>query len=140
MNVRIKRLHKNAIIPKYGRKGDAGFDLHATLGCRIKPGQKVTVPTGIAIELPDGYVSHVWDRSGLAAKHGITTLAGVIDSNYRGEYNIVMINLGEEDYEIKAGDRIAQIVVIKHEVVSFTEVEELEDSERADNWSMSSGK
>ena len=92
------------------------------------------------MEIPDGYVGLVWDKSGLASKHGIKTMAGVIDSTYRGEISIVLINLGSEDYLVEKNTKIAQILIQKIEQVEIEEVEDLENTERGDRGFGSSGK
>ncbi len=98
------------------------------------------VPLGFAMEMPTGYVALVWDRSGMAAKHGIHSLAGVIDCTYRGEVKVVLYNTTDQPYEIQVGDKVAQLLIQQHETVVFEEVDELSDTERgADGW-LSSGK
>ena len=98
VKIQIKRLNPEAIIPKYAHPGDAGMDLHSVEEDFIlKPGEKRIVGTGLSIELPEGYVSLVWDKSGIGAK-GIKTLGGVIEHTYRGEYKIILLNLSQEGY------------------------------------------
>lgn len=133
IEVQIKRLDKDLPIPQYAKSGDAGVDVYARIDCTLAPGQRAMVPTGIAIALPDGYVCFAHPRSGLAAKHGISIVnaPGTIDAGYRGEVQIILINTDTQNtFEIKRGDRIAQLVFQKVEHANFHEVEELPDSER----------
>ena len=112
MVLKIKIQQMNGMsLPKYSHKGDAGFDLYAAEGYILHPMESKLVSTGIKIEIPEGYVGLIWDRSGLAAKHSLHNLAGVIDSHYRGEIRIVVINLGKEIFEITKGMRIAQMLI-----------------------------
>jgi len=138
--VKIKKIDKKAIIPKFSRKGDAAFDIHSLETYTIKPGERHIFQTGIAMEFPDGYGLLYWDRSGLAAKHGIHILAGVIDATYRGEHRIVLLNTGKESYDVKEGDRIAQAILLKLPDVEIEEVDELSDSNRGEGRFGSSGK
>lgn len=140
MRAKIVQLDKSLPVPHHKRQGDAGIDLYAAENVTIKPGKRAIIPTGIKVALPLGYVALIWDRSGLAAKQGLTNLAGVIDSTYRGEYKIVVLNTGEEEANIQKGDRIAQMLIQKHETVEFEVVEDLEDSVRGEGGFGSSGK
>jgi len=140
MQVKIKRLHDEAKIPSYGRLGDAGLDLYACEDYVLEPKKRHIFKLGFAIELPTGTVALVWDRSGMAVKHGVHSLAGVIDSNYRGEVSITLYNTSDEPWECKKGYRLAQMVIQKFEHAEFQEVEELAESERGENAYLSSGK
>lgn len=106
------------------------MDLYSVVDIILKPGERSSVPTGIAIELPDGYVSLVWDKSGVSHKFGVKTLGGVLDSGYRGEYLIGLINLGQKDFEIKKGQKIAQLLIQKVERPEIEEVTELDKTSR----------
>lgn len=121
-------------LPEYETKGSAGVDLQAYLECAVvlKPMERALISTGLFIELPAGYEAQVRARSGLAIKHGISLVNGIgtIDSDYRGEIKVILINLGDKDFTINNGDRIAQMVFIKHEQANFELVEKLEDTER----------
>lgn len=121
-------------LPSYATTQSAGMDLRANTDSPItlRPMQRTIVRTGLYIALPPGYEAQVRPRSGLALKHGITVLnsPGTIDSDYRGEIGVLLINLGEEDFVINDGERIAQMVISRHETASFTVVEELDDTER----------
>ncbi len=139
MEIKIKKLNNKAILPQAMRPGDAAVDLYSSVDLELKPQERKLVATGIAVAIPQGYWGSIRDRSGLAAQHGLHTLAGVLDSNYRGEILIVMINLGQEKYQIKAGDRIAQMIIEKHEEFSWQEVENLGESNRGEGRFSSSG-
>ena len=116
-------------VPSYGSAAAAGADLRASEPVRLEPGARAAVPTGLHLEIPPGHVGLVWPRSGLAVKHGIDTLAGVIDSDYRGEVKVVLVNHGTEPFDVAAGDRVAQLLVQRVERVEF-EVGELGVSAR----------
>jgi dUTP pyrophosphatase len=105
--------------PEYATEGAAGADLRAAVRTVLEPGIRAAVPTGIRLEIPAGYVGLIWPRSGLAVRHGIDTLAGVIDSDYRGEVAVVLVNHGQDTVTLAAGDRIAQLVVQKVERAGF---------------------
>jgi len=132
--VKITTCKENAIIPSYAKKGDAGVDLSSTECYSVKPGERVLVSTGLKIALPDGYEAQVRPRSGLALKHGISLVnsPGTIDAGYRGEVGVILINHGQETFEIDKGMRIAQMVVQKVEQVTFEHVDDLDESERGE--------
>lgn len=127
-------------LPAYSSDGAAGADLVASEGVVLPPGGRAAVPTGVHLQLPPGHVGLVWPRSGLAVKHGIDTLAGVIDSDYRGEVRVVLVNHGGTEFEVKPGDRVAQLLVQPVERVVFTRVESLAGSERGENGFGSTGR
>lgn len=137
MNIKVLILKEGAVWPSYQTEGAAGADVSACLDnpINLRPGDITIVPTGIALEIPKGYEVQVRARSGLAAKHGIGLVNGVgtIDSDYRGELKVIMINFGSEDFVIENGMRIAQIVVARHETAKFEEVNRLTDSRRGEN-------
>jgi len=119
---------------------DAGLDLCSSEDLAIPPGQRKAVPTGIAVEIPDGYYGRVAPRSGLAVKHGIDVLAGVIDSGYRGEIRAVLLNTdSEKTFEVRRGDRIAQLIVERHYNFELEEAENLSHSDRGSAGFGSSG-
>ncbi len=124
----------NNELPNYSTKSSAGLDLRAFLqdDILLKPLQRVLVPTGLFIQLPEGYEAQIRPRSGLAIKHGISVLntPGTIDADYRGEIKVIMVNLSNEDFCIKSGERICQMVVARHETVNFNLVDELDETER----------
>ena len=128
-------------LPGYARAGDAGADLHAAEPASLKPWSRVLVATGVKIALPNGYVGLVHPRSGLAAKHSVTVLnaPGTIDAGYRGEIKVLLVNLSDEQYEVQAGDRIAQLVVQRVERAAFVQVDRLPGSDRGEGGFGSTG-
>jgi len=142
MKLKIKKLTSDALIPAYQTKESAGFDLHAVEGCIIKPGERKLIGTGLAFEIEFGYEVQIRPRSGLAYKHGITVLntPGTIDSDYRGEIKVLLINHSEEVFEIKKGERVAQAVVAPVVQAEIVEVEELSDTQRGSGGFGSTGK
>lgn len=141
MKLKIKKIHKDAIIPKYVREGDAGMDLYSVEGWILKPGERKLFKTGIGTEIEEGYVGLIQDRSGLAFKNGITVLGGVIDHTYRGEYGVILLNTSQtERYAINKGDRIAQLLIMPIATAKIEEVEELTQTNRGKGGFGSSGK
>lgn len=134
IKVKIIRCRPLARLPRYMTEQAAGMDLYAVLDddLVLSPGQRVMVPTGIAIALPPGYEAQVRPRSGLAVKHGITLVnsPGTIDADYRGEISVIIINHGENDFIINDGERIAQMIVAPVSRCNWNLVESLEESER----------
>lgn len=132
VEILLQRLDPDLPAPAYAHPGDAGADLYAARDAVLSPRQRATVPTGVAIGLPDGYVGLVHPRSGLAAKAGVTLLnaPGTIDAGYRGEIMVILINHGDEPVKICRGDRIAQLVVQRVERAHFIDVDVLPDSQR----------
>ena len=132
--VPVRRLDPELQLPAYARPGDAGADLVAAEGAVLAPGGgRAVVPTGMAVAIPEGYAGFVQPRSGLAAKFGVTCLntPGLIDSGYRDELKVIMVNLDPtEPYEVKRGDRIAQLVIQAVATATFEETDELPPSER----------
>lgn len=126
--------NKGAVVPCYKTAGAAGADVCALLDDKVvlKPGERTILPTGLFFEIPQGYEIQVRPRSGLAAKNGVTVLntPGTIDSDYRGELKVILINLGDSDFEISSGDRIAQIVVAPVTLGNFIQVESISETER----------
>ena len=142
MKLKIKKLNKNAPIPAYQTKEAAGFDLHSIEDTVINPGERKLIGTGLAFEIERGYEIQIRPRSGLAFKHGVTVLnsPGTIDSDYRGEIKVLLINLGSEPFEIKCGERIAQAVIAPVIQAEIEEVENLSDTERGSGGFGSTGK
>ncbi len=142
MKIKIKKLHIDAKIPAYQTNGAVGFDLSSVSYMTIRSGESALVPTGLSIELPKGYELQVRPRSGLALKHSITVLnsPGTVDSDYRGELKVILINHGKNDLLIAVGERIAQGIINKVELVDFDEVEELSDTDRGISGFGSTGK
>lgn len=126
MDLKIKKLKPIATLPKYGHLGDAGFDLFCTENVTIGVGERALIPTGLAMEIPPGFVGLVWDKSGLSNKSGLKTLGGVIDAGYRGEVLVGVINLGKENYVFEVGHKVAQMLIQKIETVNFVEVSDLD--------------
>lgn len=142
MNIKIKRLHEDAITPKYAKPGDAGMDFFAYESYTLNPDERKLIPTGWAFEIPEGHEMQIRPKSGLALKYGISIVnsPGTIDSGYRGEVGIILINHGEENFNISKGDKIAQGVINQLPLVSLEEVSELSNSERGEGGFGSTGK
>jgi len=132
MKIQIKKMHPDAKNPSFSLAGDAGMDLSSIQDLVLKPGERVSCPTGIAIKIPEGYAGLIWDKGGPSHKFGVKTLGGVFDSNYTGEYLIGLVNLGQQDYIIEKGQKIAQVLIQKIEAPEIEEVEELEETNRND--------
>ncbi len=144
MFFQIKKLRETAIAPNYGTAGAAGADLYACIDgdVTLLPMGNALVPTGIAVRVPDGYAGMIYARSGLGIKHGITlrNCVGVVDSDYRGEVCVGLVNLSDREYVIKNGDRIAQMVITPVQHCDIVEVEELDETERGSGGFGSTGK
>ncbi|MBI5214423.1 MAG: dUTP diphosphatase [Ignavibacteriae bacterium] len=147
ITIRIARLNASTSdvpLPTYATSGSAGMDLRATAenDVVITPGERALVPCGFQIELPQGYEAQVRPRSGLAMKNGVTVLnsPGTIDSDYRGEVKVILINLGQEEFVVKRGDRIAQMVIAPVTHVALMEVESLTETSRGEGGFGHTGK
>jgi dUTP pyrophosphatase len=142
LEVQLVRLDPDLPLPSYAHPGDAGADLMTAVDVTLAPGERVLVPTGVAIALPPGHVAFVHPRSGLAARHGLSIVntPGTIDAGYRGEIKVLLINHDpREPVELHRGDRVAQLVVQRVEQARFVEVETLPDSRRGDGGYGSTG-
>lgn len=143
MTIRVKRLVPEAELPRYahGPQEDAGMDLHAVADVLLEPGIPQAVPTGLAIEVPSGCEAQLRMRSGLALRHALIlpNAPATIDPGYRGELRVIILNCGREAYQIRRGDRIAQMIVARYESVEWEENEELTDSRRGAGGFGSSG-
>ena len=133
--IQVKVINKGKQpLPKYATPQSAGMDLRANIeeAFTLKPLERKLVPTGLFISMPEGYEAQVRPRSGLALKHGITVLntPGTVDADYRGEVGVVLVNLSNEPFTVEPGERIAQMVIAKHEQADFVVVEELDETER----------
>lgn len=133
--MQVKIINKsNNQLPAYETSSSAGLDLRAFIDSDIvlKPFERKLIPTGLYIELPDGFEAQIRPRSGLAIKNGITVLnsPGTIDADYRGEIKVILVNLGSDDFVVKSGERICQMVIAKHEKAEFVEVSEISETER----------
>ena len=139
--VKIKKLHEKAILPAYAHPGDSGADLFATEEVSLKPTERYAVATGLSAKVPAGFELQVRPKSGLAIKSGITVLntPGTIDFGYRGEIKVILINLSQEVYHIKPGEKIAQLVVAPVAYANFEEVDDLSDTQRGDGGFGSTG-
>ena len=140
--VLLRRLDPDLPAPGYAHPGDAGVDLHAREDVTLAPGERALVPTGVAIALPQGYAAFVHPRSGLASRHGITTLnaPGTVDAGYRGEIQVNLINTDKDQaFTLHRGDRVAQLVVQQVSPVRFIEVDSLPGSHRGDTGHGASG-
>ena len=143
VDVLIRRLDPDLPLPAYALPGDAGADLRTAVDVELAPGERAVVPTGIAVAMPEGYAAFVHPRSGLAARYGVSLVntPGTIDSGYRGEIKIIMVNLDRKDpVSFSRGDRVAQLVFQRVERARFTEVDELPGSERGDGGHGSTGR
>ena len=140
MKIKLKKLHSEARIPEHALEGDAGVDLFSVEPFELEPGERKSVPLGVAIEIPQGYVGLIWDKSGLSHKYGIKTFGGVIDSSYRGEIHAGIMNLSDKFFSFEKGHKIAQLLIQKVETVEFEEVKELSDSVRGEGAFGSTGK
>jgi dUTP pyrophosphatase len=130
LSVRVKKLRADARLPLRAAESDAGADLCCLEAFTLAPGERRLVPTGLALEIPPGHYGRVAPRSGLAVRHGIHTLAGVVDSSYRGELQALLINLGAEPVSFEPGARIAQLIIERIAVCDFLWSEELSETER----------
>jgi dUTP pyrophosphatase len=133
MKIRIVNKSRNEL-PEYSTGKSAGMDIRANIDdpITVRPLQRILIPTGLFMEVPEGYEAQVRPRSGLAVKHGITVLnsPGTIDSDYRGEVGIIIINLSDEDFVINSGDRICQMIIAKHEKIEWVKSDQLGETER----------
>lgn len=141
MKIPVTRQDSTYSTPKRARDGDAGVDLAASIAVDIAPGGRILVPTGIAVAIPLGYAGFVLPRSGLAVNHGVTVInaPGLIDSGYRGELKVGLVNHGDSPYAISVGDRIAQLVIMAVASPEFVEVEELDTTPRGSDGFGSTG-
>ena len=139
MILKVKKLHADAKIPEYAHPGDAGMDIYCDQNFTLVPSEKIIISTGISMEIPEGHVGLIWDKSGMAAKHTLHVLAGVIDSGYRGEIKIVMINLGKEEYKIEKHDKIAQMLIQPVQGCEIKEIFETSESSRGEDGFGSTG-
>ena len=132
MTQKIKRLHPDAVLPAYAHPSDAGMDVRSVADLTIAPGTRALVPTGLVMLLPPLYEAQVRPRSGLALKSGITVLntPGTIDSGYRGEVGVILMNLGDSEFQVKKGDKIAQIVIAPVTQPEIVETDSIDETDR----------
>ena len=142
MQITFTRLDSNLPIPITAHIGDAAVDLHSRVTVKLKPGEREAVPTGIAVAIPSGFAGLVLPRSGHAKRHGIGVVngPGLIDSGYRGEISVLLINHGDETVSFDRGDRIAQFAIVPVPEVEWVEVSSLDDTDRGDGGFGSSGR
>ena len=138
----VRKVRPDAVLPSRAYDGDAGLDLPAAEAVVLAPGERAVVGTGLAVAVPEGHAGFVQPRSGLAAKHGITIVnaPGLVDSGYRGEVKVVLLNTGDEPFAVEPGMRIAQFVVLPVAAVELVEVADLPDTERGKRGHGSSGR
>jgi dUTP pyrophosphatase len=138
----VRKVRPDAVLPSRAYDGDAGLDLPSAEAVVLAPGERAVVGTGLAVAVPEGHAGFVQPRSGLAAKHGITIVnaPGLVDSGYRGEVKVVLLNTGDEPFEVEPGMRIAQFVVLPVAAVELVEVADLPDTERGARGHGSSGR
>ena len=140
-NVKVELLDRDAKMPERSNPTDAGADLHSVESVMIHPGERKVVGTGVALEIPEGFYGRVAPRSGLAAKHGVDILAGVVDSSYRGEIKVVILNTDKHNtFHVEKGDRIAQLIVESHFNFPFAKTDCLSDSVRGHGGFGSTGR
>lgn len=140
MKIKIKRLKSKAILPQYAHPGDVGMDLFSLEDYELKPGERKKFDLGFALEFETGYAAIVKDKGGPPLKYGTHTMGGVFDAGYRGEYNVMLINLGSENVEIKQGQKIAQLVVYPVVIADLQETDKLGDSARGEGRHGSTGE
>ena len=140
MLIKFKKMDSNAKLPSYANQGDAGMDFYSAENYILRPNERKTIKTGIAMAIPLGYVGLIWDKSGLASKKGIKTMAGVVDSGYRGEIQIVLHNLGNEDFVVEKDMKIAQMLIQPIHQPRLEEVAELDETKRGEGGFGSTGK
>jgi len=139
-SVKVKRIHPGAELPLRGTNGSAGADLVCLDAFTLGSGERKLVPTGLIVEIPPGWYGRVAPRSGLAANYGVDMLAGVIDSDYRNEVKVLMINLGDAPVSFKAGERVAQLIIERAAVCEYVWADELSETERGEGGFGSTGK
>ncbi|MGH9833296.1 MAG: dUTP diphosphatase [Blastocatellia bacterium] len=139
-SVKVKRLHPAAKLPARGSDWSAGADLSCLEAFTLEPGERKAVPTGLIVEIPPGWYGRVAPRSGLAVRHGIDTLAGIVDPDFRGELMVLIINLGDATVSFTAGERIAQLVIERAAICDYVLAEDLSETARGDGGFGSTGK
>ena len=137
--MQIKKLSETATLPSFAHDSDAGMDLYANQAVTIEPGERALIDTGIALAIPAGHVGLIWDKSGVATKRGLKTLAGVIDAGYRGEVKIALVNTGTETQAFAVGEKVAQMLIQKVTQPELELVTELPDTQRGEGGFGSTG-
>jgi len=139
MKLKVKRINREAKIPSKGHKGDAGLDLFSCQECKLNPFEAKPISTGIKVAIPEGYAGLIWDKSGISLK-SVHRLAGVIDSGYRGEVKVVLVNLGKKPFVIEKGTKIAQMLIQPVMELEVVEVQSLDETPRGEGGFGSTGK
>ena len=139
MNIKIKKLKENAKLPTHGHPGDAGIDFYAVEDVFFPALGQAQVPTGVAVEIPEGYVGLIWDKSSVSFGYGLKIMGGVIDSGYRGEIVMSLRNLSNKDFTFKKGHKIAQLLIQKFEHCDILEVDKLSQTVRGEGREGSTG-
>ncbi|MCX6716237.1 MAG: dUTP diphosphatase [Candidatus Taylorbacteria bacterium] len=140
MKIKIKKLNPDAVLPSYAHPGDVGLDLYSLEDYVLKPAERRVFFLGFALEFPVGYAAIIKDKGSLPKNAGIHTMAGVYDAGYRGEYNVNLVNLGSEVYEIHKGDKLAQLVIFPVTIAELEEAAELSTTSRGEGRFGSTGK
>ncbi|MDR1969791.1 MAG: dUTP diphosphatase [Candidatus Nomurabacteria bacterium] len=144
MQIKIKKLRDDAILPEYQTAEAAGFDFHVAINepKTLQPGERFAAPTGLAMDVPTGYVLNIHARSGMSLKHGITAAngVGVIDADYRGEIMVLLANISNKEFTVEPKMRIAQGVIVKHETAEWQKVDDLSETSRGEGGFGSTGK
>lgn len=140
MILKVKKLSEDAVLPGYAHPGDAGLDIFSNEKVTLKPRESAKIKTGVSLEIPKGHVGLMWDKSGLSTNHKIKVLGGVIDSGYRGEIIVGVINLGSEKYTFEKGHKVCQMLIQKVENVKIKEVKKLTETKRGKGGFGSTGK
>lgn len=140
--LKIVRVRDNVPVPKFALPGDAGFDLYVSERVTLQPGERAAINTGYKMEIPKNHVGIIYEKSGLSFKHGLITYGNVVDSGYRGEVRVGVMNLGKEAYTFEPGHKVAQMIIHRYEEVKFKEVKdgELSASDRGERGFGSTGK
>ena len=139
MELKVKKLHKDAKLPTHGHPGDAGLDFYALEEVRFPPNKQMRVHTGLAVEIPDGYVGLVWDKSSISFNFGLKAVGGVIDASYRGELVMSMLNMTDKEVIIEKGHKIVQMLIQKFEHCDIVETEEVSATVRGEGREGSTG-
>jgi dUTP pyrophosphatase len=139
MILKIKKLHPDAKIPSYGHPGDSGMDIFSIEDKLIKAGEREIIGTGISMEYPEGFCTLIWDKSGMSGNFGIKVMGGVFEHSYRGEYKIILLNTTKQDYGVKKGQKIAQVLVQPIINATIEESQELSETKRGEGGFGSTG-
>jgi dUTP pyrophosphatase len=139
MQIKVKKLHKDAKLPTHGHPGDAGMDFYAVEDTVFSPGRQTRVSTGVAVEIPEGHVGLIWDKSSISFNLGLKIMGGVIDSSYRGEIIMNLLNVSDKEVIMEKGHKIAQMIIQKFEHCDILEVDELPETVRGERREGSTG-